>query len=187
MRKRELSDEYILKRLRGGWHFHIKKVGKYRYLISRKKQETKSHGPFNDSGWKRIQELRRQWLEGEIMPAKICKEDDEGSQANIEDVRITRANRYFKTVKAMQDKIRDYRALYMHLLCMHEKEGYCTFWKYSELKLQSIFDDFFKFFGDSRDEDAKKIIAKNGDVYWLTRAIASICTGCPVYLYKSPL
>jgi hypothetical protein len=182
MGKKDLSDEDILKYLSEGWHFHPKDIGKYRYIITRRKQKTKSHGRFNDSDWKRIQELRKKWLEGKTAPVKIREENDTGSQPSVVDVRTRRANRYFKIVRAMQEKLKIYRATYMFILCEHNKEGYCTFWKYSENQLQTFFGDYFHHFMDSRDKDAKQIIGENGDAYWVTRAIDSICTDCPAFL-----
>ena len=72
-----LSDEKITELIAEGWNFHIKKSGKYRYIVRRKKQAMISLGKFDEQYWNRILRLIYSFNQTKKEASTIESEDRE--------------------------------------------------------------------------------------------------------------
>jgi len=184
VRKMELSDEEIIKYLQEGRNFHIKEIGKYTYVITRKGQKTWSHGSYNDKYWNRIMRLKKDFLEGLIHNAEINNKGE--PQPDTTELLKKQIKKHQKLLKTLQDEMKLFRALNMFPDCTHNEEGYCSYWKIPDgIPLLKNIDDYYEFFGETREQNVKRFVDKNGAVLWKTRANALFCQNCSAFFARA--
>ena len=183
MGKNPLSNEEIIKHLEEGRHFHRKKRGNYEYITTRKRQKTWSHGAYNDLYWNRIMQLKKAFLKRLVDDGDIKSKGENPS--DIAEIRKNKIKQHQRLLTSLQDEMKQLRALNMFLDCTHNKEAYCSYWKIPDgIPLIQKIDDYYEFFGETLEENAKKIVNENGDVLWMTRANALFCQDCSAFLKK---
>ena len=183
MGKTPLSNEEITQYLEEGRHFHRKKRGNYEYITTRKRQKTWSHGAYNDLYWNRIMQLKKAFLERLVDEGYIKSKGE--TTSDIAEIRKNKIKQHQKLQTSLQDEIKLWRALNTFLDCTHNKKGYCSYWKIPDgIPLLQKIDDYFEFFGETREQNAKNIVNENGDVLWMTRASALFCQDCSAFIKK---
>ena len=176
-----LSDEEITKYINNGWHWHIKRRGKYRHIIRRKGQLTRGHGAYDDETWMRIQDLVQKWAEGLLEPIEDQAEEDE-----YDSEYVSRAHRRFMRLSAdIERELRLIRGVHMFATCRHKDENYCTKWVWSQgFPLKKKLDEFYNFAIELKKESSRPFIDKTGREGIIFKASSTYCTGCP---YHEPL
>lgn len=174
--KESLSDEKISHLFDQGWYFYRKKVGKYEYIITRRGQESLSHGPYNNSTWAKIKEKERERAHRTLKhydSQKEIKKDDKKLKKKIQKV--------MALSKGYIENLALYRATIMVGTCKNILNLYCTSWKFHDPSLLPIgIMDWHENFGEPIEDYIKKI-ESNGQKYWLMRATGIFCIGCTTY------
>ena len=171
--RKDISDEEILALFREGYHLHQKKVKKYTYIVLRRQQEMHSLGPHTDNLWNRCVRLEYKFAtEAEETP----EEKREISQE--EETMRDRRNRAIQRQKNIFDdylrEVERARGAKKFVACIHQKNLFCTFWKWNEnsivLRIRRELNEFIfapreegvKYFNDS---GKKKFILKANPLY----------------------
>jgi ElaB/YqjD/DUF883 family membrane-anchored ribosome-binding protein len=173
--KRSFTDEELLTYLKVGWHFHLKKVSKYEYIVRRKGQVTRSLGRYSDELWNRIQNLDHKLtleLEGLL---------EEQSQTTDEPTRKMRRKAHRSFVKAREHIITRttyWRGTIKSLDCRYITDDYCTHWLWEERM------PFFSSIQDTKlpgTEYLRENKDKSGIKSWTVRAEPFYCSTCHAY------
>ena len=99
------------------------------------------------------------------------------------EIRKKKIKHHQKLLTSLQDEMKLWRALNIFQDCTHNKEGYCSYWKIHDgIPLLQKIDDYYEFFGETREQNVKKIVCENGDVLWITKASALFCQDCSAFV-----
>lgn len=178
MRQDGLSDEDIMGHIRNGWHFYVKERGKYRHIIRRKGQLTRSHGAYDEENWERIQDLVEQWAKGLLEPM------EDQTQEDVYDSKYhSRAyRRFMRLSEDIVKELRLYRGVHMFVYCRHKIDNYCSKWVWNEgFHLKKKLDDFYGFGIKQKKASSRKIVNNSGKEGIIFRASAIYCSNCSLY------
>jgi hypothetical protein len=154
--------------LKEGWHFKTKKSDNRMYIITRRKQEMKSHGRFSQDYWERIRQVEEQY------ESTVAHANENASQK--EDRRIRRRRHREARNQLLRRLVID-RGTVKILLCTHVTDGFCTLWTYSgetytSFLMKDVFRPGFEYQRNISGNESGKRIMRVSEEY---------CSGCTMF------
>lgn len=159
--REKLDDKKIYELIEDGWHFSIKKTGKYRYLRRRRKGSPDVNmGPYDEAVWEKIQKMQGTTAQPRIDHRIVY--------------RLRNELHYQLTIERARERPKT---------CIHVRDQFCTFWRWKPD------GHIFLTILAQLEEQSEKLWSKkrvstiaDGDGKLLVKASLDYCKDCTEYV-----